>query len=77
MPKWSTIPDINKVINLGHMLNVPLIRLSSELVDRSEPHGLISLSGTAVSGTADARHGRRGVPGVARLGGYREGYTGY
>ena len=30
--------DINKVINLGQLLYVPLICLSSELVDGLEPH---------------------------------------
>ena len=38
VPNYSTIPDSRSVIRLGHKVNVPLIRPSSELGDGFEPH---------------------------------------
>ena len=59
MPNYSTIPDSDTVIYLGHSANVPLIRRSSELVDGLEPHGYILLAGhgAAVLGAAAAVRG--------------------
>ena len=64
--------DINRVINLGHTGQQPLMCSPSELSYRSEPHDQFTLgvSGAAVLGAAAAVGGctRGGV----RLGGYQE-----
>ena len=69
--------DINKVITLGHMVRQPLIRLSSELVDRLEPHGHKPQYVGAGVGTGSAGRWGGVYPGGADRVGTREGYTGY
>ena len=63
-------------MNLGHSLKQPLMCPASDLADGFEPHDMFYLRDTArdidSSGEPD-RRGRGGVPGVVRLGGYREG----
>ena len=49
-PYYSTILDSNSVIYLGHIANVPLIGLLSELVNGLEPHDHI------LSGASPASH---------------------
>ena len=56
-PNYSTIPDPESVIYLGHTRNVPLMPASSELVDGLEPHDHMD---TAVDG---AGYGVSGVHG--------------
>ena len=61
--------DYIKVIILGHMVKQPLMCRSSELVDGSEPHGLL-LSVRAATGCMTAVHGGEEVyPGWCKLGG--------
>ena len=55
------------------MVNVPLIRSPSELVDGSEPHGLLFSSARTVRCPVHCREGGGGVPGVGQLGGYLRG----
>ena len=56
--------DIFSVIYLGHMLKQPLIRSSSELGDRLEPHDWF-MDVRAAAGCMTAVRGRGGgVPGV-------------
>ena len=70
--------DYNKVINLGQVPNVPLMCLSSELSDRSEPHDHIYSSGQHGTAADVAPAGSRGVPGGDAAGWVPGGwYTGY
>ena len=66
-------PTSESVIKLGHKANVPLIGSPSELLDGSEPHGLIPLTARAREHLRGSRGCMRGVPGVVAGGGYREG----
>ena len=69
--------DIISVISLGQLVKQPLIGPSSELVDGSEPHDHIYPRVLTARVDDDGGVDGRGVPGVGRLGGYQEGYTGY
>ena len=70
--------DILSVIMLGHTSKLPLMCLSSELVDGFEPHSLIySWDTTRAPYAMTHRAVREGVPGVAVAGYWEGGYTGY
>ena len=66
VPNHSTIPDSNTVIYLGHKAEQPLIGPPSELVDRSEPHGLIRSTDPNLVHDGSAGGWGGGVPGVVR-----------
>ena len=65
--------DINKVINLGHKLEQPLMCSLSELVDGLEPHDHICTADHATARTGSHARDGRGVPGVGAWVGAWEG----
>ena len=77
MPNQSTIMDINSVIYLGHTIEQPLIRPSSELSDGLEPHGLIYSVRQDGHATDVQRGGGRVYPGWCGEVGTGRGIPGY
>ena len=73
IPNYSTIPDFYSVITLGKHLKQPLIRPSSELADRLEPHDLIYSAVPVVRQCWVPGGGVAGVYPGWGLGGYQEG----
>ena len=69
--------DYISVINLGHSAKEPLMCLGSELVDGSEPHGTILLTGMTRARDTVRPGGCGCTQGGAGWVGTWEGYTGY